>query len=118
MTSQQRYLALTRERISRRTLCHLHDGRARRRLQGDRAWHAASRDQAPLALTPPMAVAMNYPAASCEVSPPRLRVAVARQFGGEAEILYAHLKTTPTGYLGDAVVYNLFHCPAAAHIAE
>jgi len=61
---------------------------------------------------------MNYPAASCEVSPPRLRVAVARQFGGEAEILYAHLKTTPTGYLGDAVVYNLFHCPAAAHIAE
>ena len=57
---------------------------------------------------------MNYPAASCEVSPPRLRVAVARQFGGEAEILYAHLK----GYLGDAVVYNLFHCPAAAHIAE
>ena len=26
---------------------------------------------------------MNYPAASCEVSNPRWRVAMARQFGGE-----------------------------------
>ena len=30
---------------------------------------------------------MNYPAASCEVSNPRWRVAMARQFGG-AELVY------------------------------
>ena len=30
---------------------------------------------------------MNYPAASCEVSTPRLRTALARQFGG-VELVY------------------------------
>jgi len=28
-------------------------------------------------------------------------------------VLHAHLRTTPTGCLGDAVAYSLFHCPAA-----
>ena len=32
--------------------------------------------------------------------------------------LHAHLRTTPTGHLGDAVAYSLFHCLAAAHIGE
>lgn len=28
-------------------------------------------------------------------------------------VLHANLRTTPTGRLGDAVAYNLLHCPAA-----
>jgi hypothetical protein len=31
-------------------------------------------------------------------------------------VLHAHLRTTPTGRLGDAVAYSLLHCPAASHI--
>src|SRR2546428_12825792 len=33
-------------------------------------------------------------------------------------VLHAHLRTTPTGRLGDAVAYSLFHCLAASHIGE
>ena len=48
---------------------------------------------------------------------------MARQFGG-VELVYlmyvlpANLRTTPTGHLGDAVAYSLFHCLAAAHTGE
>ena len=33
-------------------------------------------------------------------------------------VLHANLRTTPTGRLGDAVAYSLFHCPAAEHTGE
>ena len=63
---------------------------------------------------------MNHPAASCEVSNPRLHTAMAPPVwrGGCSCILcmscmHANLRTTPTGRLGDAVVYRLFHCLAA-----
>src|SRR4029450_3963855 len=61
---------------------------------------------------------MNYPAASCEVSNPRLRTPGSRQFGGGIFVWHAHLRTTPTGRLGDAVANSLFHCLAAAHTGE
>jgi Amidase len=32
--------------------------------------------------------------------------------------LHAHLRTTPTGRLGDAIAYSLFHCPVVEHIGE
>jgi pRiA4b ORF-3-like protein len=34
------------------------------------------------------------------------------------DVMHAHLRTIPTGRLGDAVAYSFFHCPAAAHIGE
>ena len=63
---------------------------------------------------------MNYLAASCEVSNPRLHTAMAPPVwrGGCSCIvcmscMHANLRTTPTGRLGDAVAYRLFHCLAA-----
>ena len=63
----------------------------------------------------------NHPAASCEVSNPRLRTAMARQFGGVdtqylVNVLPANLRTTPTGRLGDAVAYTAFSLPCCLHI--
>src|SRR4029450_8049793 len=60
----------------------------------------------------------NYAAASCEVRNPRLRTPGSRQFGGGIFVWHAHLRTTPTGRLGDAVANSLFHCLAAAHTGE
>jgi hypothetical protein len=34
------------------------------------------------------------------------------------DVLHAHLRTTPTGRLGDAVAYSLLHRLAASHIGE
>lgn len=65
-------------------------------------------------------VEMNHPAASCEVSKPRLRTAMARQFGGwmRVALVYvwqASLRPPPPGRLGDAVASSLWHRLAAAH---
>jgi hypothetical protein len=68
--------------------------------------------------TPSLWIANELPRSKLRGIKPPLAYTRVPPVWREILVWHAHLRTTPTGRLGDAVAHSLFRCLAAAHTGE